>query len=120
VTVGEHLDQGRLLLRCKLNASSSLRARVTLGVLAGMIMIVLDTWVQGRPWLWALTLLLPLVIWRIEREKYLVRGLVAAVVREVIAHHHLVTIPRSPTVSPTSQAAAPDQPTPDTRDTSVL
>jgi O-antigen biosynthesis protein len=115
VTVGEHLDQGRLLLRCKLNVTSSLRARVTLGVLAGVILVVLDAWLQGRPWLWALTLLLPFLIWRIEREKHLVRGLVAAVVQEVVSQHHLVPTPTSPTVLPTSKAAAPDQPGPNNR-----
>jgi O-antigen biosynthesis protein len=93
VTVGEHLDQGRINLRCKLAVTSSLYARLAFGALTGGLLLLLNAWSHAGHWLWIL-LLLPLVlVWRIEHEKQLVRRLVAGLVNEVIDRLELVRIP---------------------------
>jgi O-antigen biosynthesis protein len=96
VTVTESLDRGRQTLRCRLKVASSLFARLTFGVVAGALLLFLDFWVMERPWLWALVLLLPLLVWRIEHEKHLVRRLVAGLITEVMAELKLIQIPTAP------------------------
>jgi O-antigen biosynthesis protein len=102
VTVTESLDRGRQTLRCRLRVASSLFARLTFGVLAGALLLFLDFWVSGRPWLWALLLLLPLLAWWIEHEKHLVRRLVAGLITEVMTELQLNP---SPTNLPKPSAA---------------
>jgi O-antigen biosynthesis protein len=105
ITVAEFHEDGRQTLRCRLSVAWSLFARLVFGVLAGGIALVLDFWVVERPWLWALLSLLPLVVWRIEQEKHLVRRLVAGLVSEVMTELDLVARPADPP-QPTSSVAS--------------
>jgi O-antigen biosynthesis protein len=96
ITVGEAHTPGHHVLRCRITVNSSLYARSMFSVLAGVLLLILDAWVSTSPWLWALLLLLPMLAWRIEHEKHLVRRLIARLVSDVINDLHLSSVPAQP------------------------
>jgi hypothetical protein len=83
ITVAEESSGGRRLLRCRLTSGISLRARVILVALVIALVVILDAWAEAGLWVWVLVALVPMWVWRVESEKYLVRRLVAASIRDV-------------------------------------
>jgi hypothetical protein len=89
-TVAEEADGGRKILRCRLAAGSSLRARFVFGTMAGLLFLILESAAVAGFWVWWLMALVPLGIWQVESEKHLIKRLVAASVVTVAEELGLV------------------------------
>jgi GT2 family glycosyltransferase len=68
-TVVEDRAQGKRLLRCRLRARWSLRAKVAFWSLAGLELAVLGVAGVGALWPWLLLLTLPLIAWLFRRQE---------------------------------------------------
>ena len=99
-TVAEEGDGGRKLLRCRLAACSSLRARFVFGTIAGLLFLIVESVAVAGPWVWGLMALLPLGIWRVESEKHLIKRLVAASIETVAGELGLVAVDGLPGAEP--------------------
>jgi hypothetical protein len=73
---------GGRVIRCRLFAQSSLRARLFLSMLLAGFGLVLEAWAGKSLLAWLPGALFPIWVWCVESEKHLVSRLVAAAIAD--------------------------------------
>jgi O-antigen biosynthesis protein len=93
-TVTEELDMGKTSLRCRINGSWSLAARLffigSVAVIAGLIYSLSE----HTPWIWLSLTALPLVSWFFDSEKDYHRRVLAGIIDDAAAHEKLMKLDR--------------------------
>jgi GT2 family glycosyltransferase len=91
-TVTEHLDQGRMNLRCHLHTGWSWRAVFILLVVLTAQILAIGLLATKQPWIWLLPLTLPFLALLIEHQQCKLQAVVAAYVEAVARRLNLVAI----------------------------
>jgi hypothetical protein len=99
-TVTEDQAHGKQLLRCRLRGLWALRAKVALGSLAGLELLVLGFAGRRQPWLWLLLLTLPLFAWFLYRQQRTLQSLAAVLLDEVAKDWKLSKLARAEKAAP--------------------
>ncbi|MBM3845315.1 MAG: glycosyltransferase [Verrucomicrobia bacterium] len=86
-TVGEGVHAG--LVRCRLRTAMSLPAKLLLGVLLGVEMLVIGFLQDDNPWMWLILLSLPILAWWLEQQKRDLQRMVAAFLDEIAASRRM-------------------------------
>jgi GT2 family glycosyltransferase len=95
MTVSEHLDHGRLSLRCRLQTQWSPLAKVVFWSLLAAEVVVAALAGPALPWIWMLLLNVPLVGWLLEFQRAKLRRAVGALLDEVAEQQKLVKLGRA-------------------------
>jgi O-antigen biosynthesis protein len=69
-TVTEELSKGRRNFRCRLVAQWSFLAKVMLGAVSGIELVVVGFLAGSHPWIWMLLLSLPLLCWLLDHAQW--------------------------------------------------
>jgi hypothetical protein len=90
-TAAEEQAQGQLI-RCRLRARWSLKAKVAFWSLCGVELLVLG-WVRQRPLgLWAIVLVVPLLAWFLRREQRSLQSLIQVLLDDVAKQWKLTRV----------------------------
>jgi GT2 family glycosyltransferase len=76
-TVTEDLGGGRTVVRGRLDANWSLRAKLYFWVLLALEVVAVALLRDTQPWLWMMLLSVPLLGWFFEQEKHNLQGIIA-------------------------------------------
>ena len=76
-TVTEDLSGGKTVIRGRLDANWSLRAKLYFWVLLALEVVVVALLRDTQPWLWMMLLSVPLLGWFFEQEKHNLQGIIA-------------------------------------------
>ncbi len=101
-TVAEDLEQSRRGLRCRLEPSWSLLAKVLFWFVLGLELILIGLLADVQPWIWAWLLTMPLINWFLDHERLSLQASIAAVVDEVSTRLNLVKLPTDKSASRSS------------------
>ncbi len=91
-SVAEGLAGGKTVVRCRLRANWSLRAKLVFWTLLGFELVVVGVLREAQPWLWMLLLTIPLLGWFLEQEKKNLQALIAGLLDESAAHLGMVKL----------------------------
>jgi len=105
-TVAEDHAQGKRLLRCRLRARWSLRAKLIFWSLCGGEFLLCGFVSAWLPWLWCLLLTLPLFAWHLTREQRNLQSLTVVLLDELAKERKLAKI-SPPLREEPATAAAP-------------
>jgi glycosyltransferase involved in cell wall biosynthesis len=92
LTVSEHLKQGRLTLRCRLESRSSPAAKILFSGLLVAEFFAAILLGPKQPWIWMLLLTVPVVGWVLEYQQTKLRRAVGALVEQVAEQLNLVKV----------------------------
>jgi GT2 family glycosyltransferase len=84
-TTTEQLEEGRLNLRCRIQTSWSLRARVCFGLLMAAELALTLTLAPRQPWVWMVLLSLPILTWFFEYDQSQLRKAFRSLLQDVSA-----------------------------------
>ncbi|HEX4647158.1 MAG TPA: glycosyltransferase, partial [Verrucomicrobiae bacterium] len=85
ITVNEYLAQGKVFLRCRLQATWSVFARILFGVVLVAELLFIGFFAPFQPWVWMALLTLPVLAWFCEDEKNHQQQMIAALIDETAA-----------------------------------
>lgn len=91
-TASEHLDQGRLNLRCRLHTQWSFAAQVLFWGLLALEILLAALIAPTVPWIWMLLLTVPIAGWALELQQLKLRQEVAILMDEVAVTQKLVRV----------------------------
>ena len=94
-TVVEYLEASRTLLRCRLHAYWSLRAKVLFWAAAGAEFLAIGIFAEPAPWLWMVLLTLPILAWYLEYERRVLQRLIAALLDQVASASQVVRVDKA-------------------------
>jgi O-antigen biosynthesis protein len=106
ITASEHLDQGRLSLRCRLATDWSLAAQVLFWGLLGAELVLAFLLGPKQPWVWMVLLSVPMLGWLLELQQAKLRRAFAVLLDDVAQQLALVKLASS-AESPSPPAAEP-------------
>jgi glycosyltransferase involved in cell wall biosynthesis len=92
MTASEHLEQGRMSLKCRLRTHSSPAAKVLFWGLFTSEVIVATLIGQKLPWIWMLLLTVPIVGWLLESQQTKLRRAFGSLVEEVASQKKLIRV----------------------------
>jgi O-antigen biosynthesis protein len=91
-TVGEVMTGGKTLIRCRLQANWSLRAKLYFWVLLGLELVVVALLRNTQPWLWMMLLSIPLLGWFFEQEKHNLQAMIAGLIDATVAASGIIKL----------------------------
>jgi hypothetical protein len=92
-TVAEDYPQDRQMIRCRLNAKASLAARLAVGAVLGLELLVIGLARSWRPWSWLLLLTLPLAAWLLWLDRRRLQSVVTVFLDELAKEQNMVKVP---------------------------
>jgi GT2 family glycosyltransferase len=92
-TVAEDYPQDRQMIRCRLNAKASLAARIAVGAVLGLELLVIGLARSWRPWSWLLLLTLPLAAWLLWLDRRRLQSVVTVFLDELAKEQNMVKVP---------------------------
>jgi hypothetical protein len=101
-TAAETLPR-QTVIRCRLQANWSLRAKLTFWTLLGAELVAVALLRDIEPWLWMILLAMPLTGWFLEQEKHNLQAMIALEINAVADELHMATL---------KSGKPPDQPVP--------
>jgi O-antigen biosynthesis protein len=119
ITVSEALGAGRQLVRCRLRTAWTLFAKAVFWSLTGLELLVIGFFAPFFPWLWAVLLTLPVLVWLFYQEQRNLRRLMAVFLDEVAKEVGLIGVHQAapqpvqpapcPEVNPSLALKSPDR-----------
>jgi len=91
-TASEHLDQGRLSIRCRLQTQWSLAANFLFWGLLAAETVVAGLLGSTEPWIWMLLLTVPIVAWALEFQQAKLRHAVALLLDDLAQEKNLIRL----------------------------
>jgi hypothetical protein len=89
-TVSEDHPQNRRMIRCRLRTTGSLAARIALGSLLALDLLLIGIFSAWQPWSWALLLTLPLGWWWLRCDQRNLQSITLALLDELARDWHMV------------------------------
>ena len=83
ITVTEVVGAGKQLIRCRLRTAWTLFAKAAFWTMAGLELLVIGFFSPYFPWLWAVLLTLPVLVWWLNRQQQNLRRLIGVFLDEV-------------------------------------
>jgi hypothetical protein len=103
-TVAEYFPGGKTMIRCRLLANWSLRARLFFWTLLGAELALVGVLRDTQPWLWMILLSVPLLGWFFEQEKRNLQALISIVLDRVATDTGMAKVKSCTPATPTSVA----------------
>jgi GT2 family glycosyltransferase len=105
-TVSEDLSGGKMVIRGRLDANWSLRAKLYFWVLLALEVVVVALLRDTQPWLWMMLLSVPLLGWFFEQEKHNLQGIIAGLLDTIGSKLGMAKIDSPKPCSPQATAAS--------------
>lgn len=106
ITVGETLNDGQQLIRCRLRTAWTLFARTVFWGITAVELLLIGLFAPLVPWLWALLLTLPAIMWWLTRQRRDLRRLIGVFLSDVAKDLGLTPVhapkPQDPAPAPCS------------------
>jgi O-antigen biosynthesis protein len=93
ITVAEYLAAGRTMLRCRLHAYWSLRAKVVFWTMTGAEVLAVGIFAEVEPWVWMIFLSLPILAWYLEHERQQLQRHITGLLDGIAATQEIVRVP---------------------------
>jgi glycosyltransferase involved in cell wall biosynthesis len=81
-TVNEYLAQGKIFLRCRLQAKWSISAKILFGFVVVAELLLISYFAEIEAWIWMILLTLPIFAWFLADERHHQQHLIAALIEE--------------------------------------